>query len=110
MTARDKYRQDVVAARDSWHLFCVEYPRPNIKYEQQLIRSAVGEVLSLRFQAAYAPILGTLKRMELQMGILTESGRIPFAPPTPRPAVPPMLAADLPEFLRPERTAIAKHG
>jgi hypothetical protein len=105
MTARDKYRQDVAAALLDWRMFAIG-PRPNIKYEQQLIRSAIGEVLSLRLQAAYAPILGTLKRMELQMAVLADSRRAPFAPPAVRPAMPSMPKYDLPEFLRSERSAV----
>jgi hypothetical protein len=100
------FRQHTAAALADWQRVPADSPEPNIKYQQQLIRSAISEILSLRLQAAYAPIFGTLKRMELQMAVLAESGRAPFAPPAVRPAMPSMPKYDLPEFLRPERSAV----
>lgn len=80
MTARDKWQQHVATALTDWRMFSIG-PRPNIRYEQQLIRSAIAEVLSLRLQAAYAPIFGTLQKIERKVGVLADLRAEPWAGP-----------------------------
>lgn len=81
MTARDQWRQHVAQALTDWRLFAIG-PRPNINYEQEMIRSAIAEILSLRLQVAYAPIFGTLQKIEGKIGVLADLRAEPWAPAT----------------------------
>ena len=78
MRARDKWQESVASALTDWRLFAIG-PRPRIEYEQALIRSAIAEILSLRLQAAYAPIFGTLQKIERKVGTLADLRAEPWA-------------------------------
>lgn len=79
-TARDKWQQHVAAALTDWRMFAIG-PRPNIRYEEQLVRSAIGEILAMRLEEAYAPIFRTLQRIEGKIGILANLRAEPWAGP-----------------------------
>lgn len=81
MTGPDEWKAIVGEACAGFRLDCVG-SRPRIQYEQALIRAAVSEVLSLRLQAAYAPIFGTLQKIERKVGVLASLRREPWAPAT----------------------------
>lgn len=81
MTAREKWQHHVAAALTDWRLFAIG-PRPRIEYETALIRSAIAEILSIRLQAAYAPIFGALQKIERKVGALADIRAEPWAPAT----------------------------
>lgn len=80
MNAREKWQQHVAAALTDWRLFSIG-PRPNIRYEEQLIRSAISEILAIRLEAAYIPIFATLEKIEGKIGVLASLRPEPWASP-----------------------------
>jgi hypothetical protein len=86
LTARDRWGLTVTEALTGFRLDCVGN-RLRISYEQQLIRSAIAEVLVIRLEAAYAPIFRTLKIIESRVAGLATLRADPYAPKEKRPAV-----------------------
>lgn len=68
-TARDNWRKHVGTACTDLRMNCIP-PRPQIRYENALALAAVSEILSLRLQAAYIPIFGTLQKIEQKIAVL----------------------------------------
>jgi hypothetical protein len=84
LTARDRWCHTVTEALTGFRLDCVGN-RPRISYEQQLIRSAIAEVLVIRLEAAYAPIFRTLKIIESRVAGLANLRADPYAPKRKKP-------------------------
>ena len=80
LTAREKWQQHVATALTDWRLFSIG-PRPNIRYEEQLIRSGISEILAIRLEEAYAPIFRILQRIEGKVGTLANLRAEPWAGP-----------------------------
>lgn len=80
--ARDKLRHQVVAALTDWRLTAIPSRyHPIVEGSQrEIIRSGVAEILAIRLEAAYAPILITLERIERRIGVLADIRREPWAP------------------------------
>lgn len=83
MTARDDFRKLAAAVRNDWHLGCIP-PRPDWSIEQELFRSGIAEILSLRLRIAYMPLLQGLQRIENRVDILTTIRAEPYAPKADR--------------------------
>lgn len=80
--ARAKFTGTFAEAITDWRLFS-QPSRPqqqNRRIEETLIRAAIAEILAIRLEAAYAPILTTLARIEHRVGVLADLKREPWAP------------------------------
>jgi hypothetical protein len=80
VSARDNYREAVSEALTDWRHGCIP-PRANWSMEEELFRSAIAEILSLRLRVAYMPLLQGLQRIEDRVNILTTVRAEPYAPP-----------------------------
>ena len=79
-TARDEFRKVVAAALTDWRIGCIP-SRPDWSIEQELFRSGIAEILSLRLRVAYMPLLQGLQRIENRVDILVNLREDPYAPP-----------------------------
>lgn len=97
MTGPDEWKAIIAEACAGFRLDCIGR-RPS-GYQKTMINMLLSELISLRLQQAYAPVFGSLQRIERQLAILADSGR-GWEPPAERPQIPPMGRNELPEFLR----------
>lgn len=79
MSARDEYRKAVAETLTYWRHGCIP-PRAEWSLEE-LFRSAIAEILSLRLRVAYMLLLQGLQRIEDRVNILTTVREDPYAPP-----------------------------
>lgn len=79
-TAKSDFLKLAREAKVDWHLGCIP-PRPDWSIENELFRSGIAEILSLRLRIAYMPLLQGLQRIEDRVAILTTIREDPYAPP-----------------------------
>lgn len=80
MTARDEFRKAVGDALTDWRFGCIP-PRPDSSFERAIFIAGLAEILRLRFQVAYMPLLQGLQRIEDRVNILATMREDPYAPP-----------------------------
>lgn len=74
-----RFRAAAAETHTTWRLGCVGLRRSNYP-EQELLRSGIAEILTLRLVVAYNPIFKTLQRIENQLAILAAVREDPYAP------------------------------
>lgn len=81
-SARDRLRPIVAETLTDWRLTAIpSRTHPfTVTVEQALIRAAIAEILAIRLEGAYAPILNRLERIKQRVGILADLRREPWAP------------------------------
>lgn len=79
-SARDQFRKDAAEALTDWRLGCIP-PRPDSSFERAIFIAGLAEILRLRFQIAYMPLLQGLQRIEDRVNILATIREDPYAPP-----------------------------
>ena len=85
MTARDEFRKAVSEALTGWRIGCIP-PRPDSSFERAIFIAGLAEILRLRLQIAYTPLLQGLQRIEDRVDILATMREDPYAPPPKRMA------------------------
>lgn len=83
MKARDEYRRVIAEALTDWRLGCLP-PQPDSSFERAIVIAGLAEILRLRLEIAYMPLLQGLKRIENRIGILANIRENPYAPPPGR--------------------------
>lgn len=83
MTARDDFRKITAEVLTDWRLGCIP-PRPDSSFERAIFIAGLAEILRLRLQIAYLPLLQGLQRIEDRVAILTTIREDPYAPPPKR--------------------------
>lgn len=78
--ARYNWSRFVAEANSDLRLRCIGNRAP-IRYERAIIRAGIAEILTLRLEAAYAPIFETLQKIERKVGALADLRREPWASP-----------------------------
>lgn len=78
-TAKRDFLKLAAEARTDWHIGCIP-TRPDWSVEQELFRSGITEILSLRLRIAYMPLLQGLQRIEDRVNILATIREDPYAP------------------------------
>lgn len=84
MRARDEYRKAVAEALTDWRLGCIP-PQPDSSFERAIVVAGLAEILRLRLEIAYTPLLQGLRRIENRIDILANIRENPYAPPPERP-------------------------
>lgn len=84
MSTRDEYRKDVAEALADWRLGCIP-PRPDSSFERAIIIAGLAEILRMRLEITYKPLLQGLQRIENRINILANIRENPYAPPPPGP-------------------------
>lgn len=79
-SVRDKFRETAAEALTDWRLGCIP-PQPDSSFERAIFIAGLAEILRLRFQIAYLPLLQGLQRIEDRVNILTTIRAEPYAPP-----------------------------
>lgn len=79
-SARDSFRKDAAESLTDWRLGCIP-PRPDSSFERAIFIAGLAEILKLRLQIVYMPLLQGLQRIEDRVAILTAIREDPYAPP-----------------------------
>ncbi len=77
---QQRFRAAVAETLTDWRLGRASQPA-NFFGAQEVVRSGIAELLTLRLQAAYTPIFKTLQRIENQLAILASVRDDPYGPP-----------------------------
>lgn len=89
-SARDEFRKVVAETLTDWRLRCIP-PRPDSSFERAIFIAGLAEVLRLRLQIAYMPLLQGLQRIEDRVNILATMREDPYAPPPAPKQIAPRL-------------------
>ncbi len=84
-TAKSDFLKLAAEARADWLIGCVP-PRPGSGFERAVFIAGLGEILALRLQAAYMPLLQGLQRIEDRVNVLATIREDPYAPPPKKTA------------------------
>lgn len=83
MTARDRWRKTVAEALTDWRVGCIP-PRPDSSFERAIVIAGIAEILRMRLEIAYTPLLQGMQRIENRVDILANIRENPYAPPPRR--------------------------